>query len=83
MVILVYISMMINNIEHLFMCSLATYISSSEKHLLSFTDFFIELFVLLRLSCMSCLHMFDINPLSILLFENIFSCSVVVFSFYQ
>ena len=25
---------------------------------------------------MSCLHMFDINPLSVLLFANIFSCSV-------
>ena len=49
MVILVYISMMINNIEHLFMCLLAIYISSSEKQLLSSANFFIGLFVLLRL----------------------------------
>ena len=76
MVILVYISMMINNIEHLFTCSLDIYISSSEKRLLSFANFFIGLFVLLSLSCMSCLHTFDINPLSVLLFPNIFSCSV-------
>ena len=34
------------------------------------------MFVFLMLSCMSCLYMLDINPLSVISFANIFSHSV-------
>ena len=45
-----------------------------EKHLLrSFPHFLIGLFVFLVLSCMSCLYILEIKPLSAALFEDIFS----------
>ena len=37
--------------------------------------FLIELFGFLMLSCMSCLYMLDVNPLSVISFTNIFSHS--------
>ena len=40
-----------------------------------FCPFLIRLFVLLVLSCMSCLYILEINPLSVDLFANIFSHS--------
>ena len=42
----------------------------------AFCPFFNRLFLFLILSCMSCLYILDINPLSILSFVNIFSHSV-------
>ena len=42
----------------------------------SSAHFLIRLFVFLLLSCMSCLYMVDINPLSVISFANIFSHSV-------
>ena len=47
-----------------------------EKYLFrSFPHFVIGLFVFLALSCMSCLYIFEINPLSVVSFAIIFSYS--------